>query len=354
MVSTIRLALLLLVMLLTSSILAVTLTSALNYVDLSSSTRIYRVREVYIVYNNGSKPFNLSDLGEPYLDYPQLDVRQKTLEYHVYINGRPANYTVQKIMGGLGMQAILKDDAVVEPGSSINLTVEYKVELFPPPPNITVNDIVSAPWSNVTSLKYYENLTHQTVLWNYTNPLVKLYVDALWEQSNGNLGEYLLNAIRWITHNIEYKSRIPARHPVEVLVERKGDCDDQANLLITLLRAKGIPAYMEAGLIYIPGFDSTAEFENTIKFRVVNAGPHGWVKAYVPSIGWIPIDLTFAYTATNRPIDHINYGAYKMNDLIIISRTLGGDYASETVKQVVELKQLDAYMNILIEIKPED
>ena len=43
-----------------------------------------------------------------------------------------------------------------------------------------------------------------------------------------------------------------------------------------------------------------------------------------------------------------------MNDLIIISRTLGGDYASETVKQVVELKQLDAYMNILIEIKPED
>ncbi len=354
MVSTIRLALLFLTILIVSSIIAVVISTAFNTIDLSAATKTYRVREVYIVYNKGNQSFNLSDLGEPYLDYPQLDVRQKTIEYNVYVNGEPAEYTVKRVMGGLNMQAVLKKDVVIEPGKSVNVTVEYKVELLPPPPNITVNDIVDAPWSNVSSLKYYENLTSPTILWNYSNPLVKLYVETLWEQSNHNLGEYLLNAIRWITNNIEYQSRIPARHPVEVLVERRGDCDDQANLLITLLRAKGIPAYMEAGLIYIPGFDSSAKFENTIEFHVVNAGPHGWVKAYVPGTGWIPIDLTFAYTATNRPIDHINYGAYKMNDVIIISRTLGGDYAGETVKQVVELKRLDAYMNILIEITPED
>ncbi len=354
MVSTIKLALLFLAVIMASSIIAVVVSTAFSTIDLSESTRTYRVREVYIVYNKGNESFNLSDLGEPYLDYPQLDVRQRVLEYNVYVNGEPANYIVERVMNGLSMQAVLKKDVVIEPGSTVNVTVEYKVEILPPPPNLTVDNIVNAPWSNVTGLEYYENLTSSTILWNYSNPLIRLYVEALWEQSNHNLGKYLLNTIQWITHNIEYQSRIPARHPIEVLVEMKGDCDDQANLLITLLRAKGIPAFMEAGLIYIPGFDSTAEFENTIKFHVVNAGPHGWVKAYIPSIGWVPIDLTFAYTATNRPIDHINYGAYKMNDVIIISRTLGGDYAGETVKQVLELKQLNAYMSILIEIKPID
>ncbi len=354
MVGTIRLALGFITILVVLSIVTVVVSSAFNTVNLASTTKTYRVREIYIVYNKGDNSFNLSDLGEPYLDYPQLDFRQRTLEYNVYINGKPAEYTVKRIMNGLSMQAVLEKDVVVEPGGYVNVTVEYKVELLPPPPNITVDDIVNAPWSNVSGIEYYENLTSPTILWNYSNPLVKLYVDTLWEQSNHNLGQYLLNAIRWITSNIEYKSRIPARHPVEVIVERKGDCDDQANLLITLLRAKGIPAYMEAGLIYIPGFDSSAVFEDTIRFHVVNAGPHGWVKAYVPGVGWIPIDLTFAYTATNRPIDHINYGAYMMNDVVIISRTLGGDYAGETVKQVVELKQLNAYMDILIEITQEE
>ncbi len=354
MVSTIRLALVFLSILITSSIIAVIVSTAFNTIDLSTATKIYRVREVYIVYNKGNNSFNLSDLGEPYLDYPQLDVRQKIIEYNVYVNGKLAEYTVERIMNGLNMQAVLKKDVIIEPGEYVNVTVEYKVELLPPPPNITVDDIVNAPWSDVSNLEYYGNLTSTTILWNYSNPLIELYVETLWEQSNHSLGQYLLNAIRWITNNIEYQSRIPARHPVEVIVERKGDCDDQANLLITLLRAKGIPAYMEAGLIYIPGFETSTEFEKVIKFHVVNVGPHGWVKAYVPSIGWIPIDLTFAYTATNRPIDHINYGAYKMNDVIIISRTLGGDYAGETVKQVVELKQLDAYMEVFIEMTLED
>lgn len=353
MVSAIRLALLFLALLVSSSIMAVMVSMAFNTVDLSTVTKTYRVREMYIVYNRGDRSFNLSDLGEPYLDYPQLDVRQRVIEYNVYVNGVPAEYSVRRVMGGLAMEAVLRKNAVIEPGGSINVTVEYKVELLPPPPNITVNDVVQAPWSNISGIEYYKNITSPTVLWNYSNPLVQLYIDALWRQSNHNLGKYMLNTIRWVTNNIGYQSRIPARHPVEVLTERKGDCDDQANLLITLLRAKGIPAYMEAGLIYIPGFDSSADFEGVIRFHVVNAGPHGWVKAYVPNIGWVPVDLTFAYTATNRPIDHINYGAYKMNDVIIISRTVGGDYAGETVKQVIDLKQLDAYMDILIEIIPE-
>lgn len=57
----------------------------------------------------------------------------------------------------------------------------------------------------------------------------------------------------------------------QTISSKSGDCDDQSILLSSLLRAVGIPAWLEFGALYDP---STGEF-----------GAHGWVNVYIPLAG---------------------------------------------------------------------
>ncbi len=318
----------------------------------SNKTLLLDVVEEYNVYNRGDKAFNLSSLGELYTSYPQEDPRQELVSYDISIGGVKADYTVIEELGGLYRQALIKDkDFTVEPGSNITIKVHYVVKVLPPPKPITLDEVVNTDWSKVSLIEYYDNLTAPTVFWNYTNPLIKMLVNHLWVKSNGSLGKYVVNAINWIMYNIVYGSRIPARHPVEVLAEFKGDCDDDANLLITLLRAKGVPSILEAGLIYIKGYEASAKINNVVDYTISSGGPHGWVKVYIPGLGWRPVDLTFIVTGSMNPLDAFNEGAYMKLPLVIIERNLGRDYASETVEQTRKLEKLDAYMEVRVTLK---
>ncbi|RJS88004.1 transglutaminase family protein, partial [Candidatus Bathyarchaeota archaeon] len=61
--------------------------------------------------------------------------------------------------------------------------------------------------------------------------------------------------IRWIRDKIRYYHPEIPRYPNETVEYMSGDCDDQANLLITFCRIVGIPAYLQLGCIYIPQRD---------------------------------------------------------------------------------------------------
>lgn len=54
----------------------------------------------------------------------------------------------------------------------------------------------------------------------------------------------------------------------QTISSKAGDCDDQSILLCSLLRAVGIPAWLEFGVLYKP---STGGF-----------GAHGWANVYIP------------------------------------------------------------------------
>ncbi len=314
-------------------------------------TPVLEVVESYNIYNRGSNPFNLSDLGDLYVTYPQIDLRQVILDYKVYVAGKLVGYTVKSEYGNLSLVAIVNvDDIVIDPGKNVSIKVYYKVKIKPPPKPISIDDILNASWYTVSSIKYYNNLTAPSRFWNYSNPLIKLLSDYLWEKSNGNLGLYLIEAVRWIRENIAYRTRVPARHPVEVLAEYRGDCDDDANLLITLLRAKGIPAILEAGLVYIKGYYGSTLIDHVVRYEIRNGGPHGWVKVYIPGLGWRPIDLTFILTGSKDPIDAFNEGAYMKMPIVIVERSLGKDYASETVEETRKLEKLEAYLVARIEL----
>ena len=99
--------------------------------------------------------------------------------------------------------------------------------------------------------------------------------------------------IRWIRDKIRYYHPEIPRYPNETVEYMSGDCDDQANLLITFCRIVGIPAYLQLGCIYIPQRDLERSYwKGHLVLRLTRIGWHGWAVVYVPPWGWLPVDLT--------------------------------------------------------------
>lgn len=81
--------------------------------------------------------------------------------------------------------------------------------------------------------------------------------------------------------------------PFEVYYERRGVCQDFANLFICLARLLSIPARYRTGYIY-----TGANYENTIQ----SDASHAWVEVYLPWLGWRGFDPTNGSLAEK---DHI-------------------------------------------------
>lgn len=87
--------------------------------------------------------------------------------------------------------------------------------------------------------------------------------------------------VKWIFENIEKQPVMSVPDAVAVLANRVGDCNEHAVLLAALARAAGIPAKIEAGLVYLNG-----------RFYY-----HAWNLLYVGE--WITADATFG----QMPVD---------------------------------------------------
>lgn len=59
--------------------------------------------------------------------------------------------------------------------------------------------------------------------------------------------------VTWVYRNIEKKPVLSVPNALEVLKIKSGDCNEHSILTVALLRAAGIPAQIEAGLVYLHG-----------------------------------------------------------------------------------------------------
>ena len=69
----------------------------------------------------------------------------------------------------------------------------------------------------------------------------------------------------------------------EVMTQRRGVCQDFANLFINLARMLGIPARYVCGYIFTG---------NNAASRATSDASHAWVQLYIPNIGWKNFDPT--------------------------------------------------------------
>ena len=116
--------------------------------------------------------------------------------------------------------------------------------------------------------------------------------------------EIVTDVLGWVVTNIDYRNFEVPLYPDEALLDRQGDCDDQAILMISMLRSLGIPAFLQIGVVFSESISSEkASWEEHLTFVQEGIGWHGWAMVYVPPWGWIPVDLTL--TNAREPIDMI-------------------------------------------------
>ena len=91
-----------------------------------------------------------------------------------------------------------------------------------------------------------------------------------------------LALMKFIHGKFKYESRsTPVHtHMRDVLLEKRGVCQDFAHVMIGLCRALKIPA------LYVSGYLATETASAT----------HAWVEVLIPGLGWIALDPTH-----NRP-----------------------------------------------------
>lgn len=105
----------------------------------------------------------------------------------------------------------------------------------------------------------------------------------------------------WLGWNVAPASHDLVYSPVETYEAREGDCDDQALLLITLLRSLGIPSYLQVGAIWTERSESSSRWNDHVTNILINIVFHAWAMVYVPPWGWLPFDLTLGW----RPDDSL-------------------------------------------------
>jgi transglutaminase-like putative cysteine protease len=169
-----------------------------------------------------------------------------------------------------------------------------------------------------------------TGLWQSDNPLIRDLAFTIAKNETKVLS-IVSDFVQWITQNIEYESLDVPRYPIETLMGREGDCDDQANLIIGLCRAVGIPAYLQIGCIYTPGENSTRHYwDNLLTSTLINIGWHGWAVVYVPPWGWLPVDLTYSKGNKSDPLSHITSSAILTSPTVQYSNVTFSNYVLES------------------------
>ena len=87
-----------------------------------------------------------------------------------------------------------------------------------------------------------------------------------------------------------------------VWLNKRGVCDEFANMFVSMARSQGIPARACAGISHQPkenaGTDEEEEKNKgsliTPRYIGLKLGFHSWAEFYIEGVGWIPVDATWA------------------------------------------------------------
>lgn len=270
------------------------------------------------VANNSTSPYPLPFLS---FELPLNDTYQLStlVNFTVRIEGIPAKCQGRIVTSDCGSKRLgVACPTVLPPFSTAEIEVVsfVHVRLFSAP-QLSIER--SGELDDIP--KELRDLTLPTGLWSYDNPRLRYLAEAALRLVGGErrVLAIVANLVKWIWGKIDYEVGKGPRYPHETLPPDKvevgrgrGDCDDQANVLILMLRSLGIPAYLKTALV--ADFDYgkqrviwAPEAHYYSAFYGIDYG-HAWAEVYVPPWGWLPVDLTF-HAQTGDPLDAIRTSA---------------------------------------------
>ena len=109
--------------------------------------------------------------------------------------------------------------------------------------------------------------------------------------------------IAWVYKNIEKRLVLSVPDALSTLENRVGDCNEHAVLLAALARAAGIPAKIEAGLVYLNG-----------RFYY-----HAWNLLYLGK--WITVDSLFGQIPAD--VTHIRFSSGELQQQLDLISIIG-------------------------------
>jgi hypothetical protein len=210
----------------------------------------------------------------------------------------------------------------------------------------TIGDI-----QNLMPPEDYSRFTQGTTLWKTENTtlieLAQIIRDALrvqHPQIQLNVLALVLAAIQWIQQNISRSSGVTEpQYPEETVVSQLGDCDDQSNLLITLLRIHGIPSYLTTGHWFQDGARTSGFIWGSLDenaYRYVdyhNSVGHGWIMVFVPPWGWVPFDL-FSLEPGADPIEAYTESLFlSTSPFVTLWQIVSSDYIAQRRSEEADL-----------------
>jgi len=227
--------------------------------------------------------------------------------------------TVQLINSSFPLETAVDDDgnpmgllqfpkSELRPGENINYTVMYRALSKPRSlPNINENESGTLEEIPDNLKARYSGAEGP---WLVNDQELQALAHSLAESETKVL-TVVKRFIIWIRDNIDYRvNGLLPYYPNQTYTTREGDCDDQANLFITLCRISGIPSFLQIGCIYLPTERLNKTFwEGHATLEYERIGWHGWAVVYVPPWGWLPVDFTYVVSGLDNPLNAIEQAA---------------------------------------------
>jgi len=252
--------------------------------------------------------------------------------------------TVELVNSTFPVEAIKSDDdgnpiavlrfpkPVLHSGENVSFTVWYHIVSKPRiMPSITENES-----HNLTDIPppLVLEYTSKEGPWQTSNQTLRERAFAL-KGSETKVLTIIKNFIVWIKERISPPKTLHENpyYPNQTYALSEGDCDDQANLLITFCRIVEIPSYLQIGSIYIPSHLENASFWDGHASMVERQiGWHGWAVVYIPPWGWLPVDLTYVRENPADPLSSVRSGAVTGQDTIQYMNVTHTDYVASSLE----------------------
>ncbi len=140
---------------------------------------------------------------------------------------------------------------------------------------------------DIDKKQFTRELQQSLPYWDTQNSEIQNLANELKDDSD-NVYQTLINDLEYIVKNMTYVdgiafSNITRKGAVEALKTKSGVCMEYSDLLITLLRAQGIPARAAVG----NALGSLADAPSK-EFG------HQWAEVYLPPLGWVQVDPTWS------------------------------------------------------------
>lgn len=175
------------------------------------------------------------------------------------------------------------------------ITAEAMVETFEP--EFIPEDLPFEAWAQLDNLLARQDYWEFLLPSDLTEPVPLLAELAATLQLERRVDP--LTLVRQVNEgvykNFEYvpKHTLVSSPIAHALKDRKGVCQDFAQIMIALLRQIRIPARYVSGYV----FHNPRE-----KDRSVDGATHAWVEAFLPTLGWVGFDPTNNILAGDRHI----------------------------------------------------